>query len=1016
MFFLKILFRQPRVFALLLIFIFLSGIFALNTVPRQENPELAQRWSIVQTIYPGASPARVETQILEPMEAKLREVYELNEIISFASQGFGTTVIEIKDDVSPSLIEQVWSEVQDKLDQSLFDLPEGLKPQLIRSSGPPTTLLYSLTWAGEGEVPLILLSRIAEDLRQSMAYVAGSDRSAVFGSADEEVLVEVDNAKLSALGLTFQEVAQSLSSLDTKKPIGQISNNGQEFLVKSKENLTNLSEVSNLPIKVLNDYEIIRLGDIANLSKNPRDPPEELTVFNGQRAVLVEIRGAFSQRVDLYVDSIESMVDEFKEQLPSEIVLEKIYDESYYFKEKFNNLYGSILFATLIVIGISYFLLGFKSAIIVGSIIPLTIFLVLFGCKLLGLPLHQTSMTGIIIALGLLIDNAIIVVEDYKYRRSLGNSRESASYETFHHLWIPLSAATATTALSFFPIAAGQGPSAEFVGGMAKTVILSITASLFLALYVVPLLLNYINQIKFFDKEIFSGSGYSNQKLLERYRAVLTWAYAVPKRGIMIAMVLPMLGFLSFPFLKADFFPALDRNMFKVLIELPQNSNVRSAEKSVLKLRESILESGIVVDDFWFIGRKLPRILYNVIGGDSGLGDNNVAQGVYIASSYDEMIKKLPDLAKRLNSENPDLKIIIDKFDSGPPVDAAVEYSIDGPDLSVLRALGKKLELILRQAPDVYLTKSELSGGSANLEFKFNESDLAMNSISGEFFINELAIASEGMKVGTMIDGNKEIPIKLRGSSNNSILSTQFLSVPSSNGFDYSSNYGEFEVTNQANFISRDAGKRQNQVAAWIWTGLLPSETEKFLKEKIIKFESELPPGYILEIGGEADARGKSQSNIFSSAILFFVLIVIALVSALNSFRQATLILSVAMWCTGLAFLGLTLGQANFGFMGLVGAIGLAGLSINDSIVVLSHIKEANANSPINKDDLVEVIIRSTRHVVTTSATTIGGFIPLLVTSIFFEPLAWAMAGGVIGSTIIAIFYIPACYVISKKL
>ena len=233
MFFLKILFKQPRVFALLLIFIFLSGIFALNTVPRQENPELAQRWSTVQTIYPGASPARVETQILEPMEAKLREVYELNEIISFASQGFGTTVLEIKDDVSPSLIEQVWSEVQDKLDQSLFDLPQGLKPKLIRSSGPPTTLLYSLTWAGEGETPLILLSRIAEDLRQSMAYLAGSDRSAIFGSADEEVLVEIDNAKLSALGLTFQEVAKFLTSLDTKKPIGQISNNGQEFLVKS---------------------------------------------------------------------------------------------------------------------------------------------------------------------------------------------------------------------------------------------------------------------------------------------------------------------------------------------------------------------------------------------------------------------------------------------------------------------------------------------------------------------------------------------------------------------------------------------------------------------------------------------------------------------------------------------------------------------------------------------------------------------------------------------------------------
>ena len=1013
---LKILFNRPRVFALLLIFIFLSGIFSLATIPRQENPELAQRWSTVQTIYPGASPTRIETQILEPMEAKLREIYELDEIISFASQGFGTTVLEIKDEVTPDLIEQVWSEVQDKLDQSSFLLPSGVKPQLIRSSGPPTTLLYALTWNGDGKIPLILLSRIAEDLRQTLAYAGGSDRSFVFGAADEEVLVEIDNAKLSALGLTFQEVVQVLSALDTKKPIGQISQNGKELLVKSKDNLTSLSQVANLPIKVFNEYEIIRLGDIANLSKNPRDPPEELIIFNGERSVLVEVRGAFSQRVDLYVESIEALVNEFKQELPAEISIEKIYDESYYFKQKFNNLYLSILFATFIVIGISYFLLGFKSALIVGSVIPFTIFLVLFGCKLLGLPLHQTSMTGIIIALGLLIDNAIIVVEDFKYRRSLGYSREKASQETFHHLWIPLAAATATTALAFFPIAAGQGPSTEFVGGMAKTVILSITSSLFLALYVVPVLLNYMGQIKFFEKDIFSGNGYSNKKLLKRYKDLLTWSYAVPKRAIMIAMVLPLVGFLSFPFLKADFFPELDRNMFKVSIELPPNSNVQSTEKAVLRLRESIDQTGIVKDDFWFIGRRLPRILYNVIGGDSALGANNLAQGVYISTSYKDMVKTLPALAKKVTSENPDLKIIVDKFDSGPPVDAAVEYSINGPDLSVLRALGNKLELIIRGAPDVFLTNSELSGGATNLEFKFDESNLALSAISGEFFINELAIASEGAIVGTMLDGNKELPIKLRGSSIDSIESTQFLSVPSREGFDYSSNYGEFEVTNQANFVSRDAGKRQNQVAAWIWPGLLPSDTEKYLKEKIEIFKAELPPGYILEVGGEAEARGQSQSNIFSSAILFFVLIIVALVSALNSFRQAGLILSVAIWCTGLAFLGLTLGQANFGFIGLVGAIGLAGLSINDSIVVLSHIKEANANSPINKEELVEVIIRSTRHVVTTSATTIGGFMPLLLTSIFFQPLAWAMAGGVIGSAIIALFYIPACYAISKKL
>ena len=1014
---LKILFDRPRIFALLLVFIFLSGIFSLNTVSRQENPELAERWAVIQTVYPGASPARIESQVLEPMEAKLRELYELKDIISFSQQGFGTTVMEIKSEVPPGpLIDQVWSDVQAKIDQSRFLLPAAVKPQLLRTAGPPTTLLYALTWNGEGDTPLILLSRVADDLRQTLAYKAGSDKSYVFGAADEEVLVEIDNAKLSSLGLSFQEVAKVLSSLDTKQPIGQISQGGQEVLIKTKDNLTSLNQVSNLPIKVINEFEIIRLGDIATVSKNPRDPPESLTLFKGKKAVLVDVRGSFNQRVDLYVNQIEETVNQFKSQLPPEIKVEKIYDESYYFNQKFNNLYSSILFATLIVIGISYFLLGFKSAVIVGSVIPLTIFLVLLGCKLLGLPLHQTSMTGIIIALGLLIDNAIIVVEDFKYRRRLGHSIQEASFESVHHLWVPLTAATATTALAFFPIAAGTGPSAEFVGGMAKTVILSITSSLFLALFVVPVLLNYMEKIKFFEKDIYSGTGYSNQKLLERYRALLIWSYAVPKRAIMIAMVLPLLGFLMFPFLKADFFPESDRNMFKVFIELPQNSNTRTTEQRVLEIRESIAKTGLGQDDIWFVGRRLPRILYNVIGGDSALGGNNLAQAVYFSPSYKEMMVTLPMLAKKLSAENPDLKIVVDKFSSGPPVDSAVEYSIDGPDLAILKALGKKLELIIREAPDVYLTVSELSQSSKNLEFKFDESSLTLNSIPGEFFINELAIASQGFVIGNLLDGTKEVPIKIRGASEDLIQSTQYLSIPTNDGFDYTSSYGDFEVTNQANFISRDAGKRQNTVSAWIWPTLLPSETENFLKEKIKIFESELPPGYILEVGGEADARAESQSNIFSSVILFFVLIVIALVAALNSFKQAGLILSVAIWCTGLAFLGLTIGQANFGFIGLVGAIGLIGLSINDSIVVLSHIKEANANSPINKENLVEVVIRSTRHVVTTSATTIGGFLPLLLTSIFFKPLAWAMAGGIIGSAIIALFYIPACYAISKKL
>ena len=179
-------------------------------------------------------------------------------------------------------------------------------------------------------------------------------------------------------------------------------------------------------------------------------------------------------------------------------------------------------------------------------------------------------------------------------------------------------------------------------------------------------------------------------------------------------------------------------------------------------------------------------------------------------------------------------------------MDAAVEFSIDGPDIAILKILGKKLELIFRESPDVYLTDSGLSSNSKNLVFNFDESALMLNSVPGEYFTNELAIASQGFEVGTMLDGNKELPIKIRGMSDDFMESIQFLSRPSQDGFDYSSSYGEFEVTNQSNLISRDAGKRQNNVQAWIWPGLLPSDTENFIAEKIEKFKAELPPGYIL--------------------------------------------------------------------------------------------------------------------------------------------------------------------------
>ena len=1009
---------RPRILILTLVFILLAGASSYISIPRQENPELAQRWASIIVIDPGASASRIETQVITKLESALQEIIEIERLDANIQAGSAQMLIELEDYVTFDLIEQTWSEILDKIALVEPILPKTTSVELIRSSGPPISVLYALTWKGQGEAPIILMSRLGDELRRKLAFVDNTERTGLFGIANEEVLVEIDTNKLALLNLSLAQVSQALAKYDSKKPLGKSSDANNEILLKIKENLVNVSQIKDLPIQVIDGYGVVRLQDIASVKKKPFTPIEDIALSNGKRTVLVEAKAAFGQRIDLYVGQADKVADEFREVLPDEIALENIYSESFYTKKMFDTLTRSIIYAIILVLLLSFFLLGLRAALIVSAILPFTISLVLLGCRILEMPLHQTSITGIIIALGLLIDNGIIVVEDYKHRRSVGLQPREAINKTISQLVIPLLAATFTTVFAFLPLATGDGASTEFVGGMAVTVILAITSSLFLALTIVPVMMAYLERVKFFNKISFNKNGYSNKKLLEKYRALLLWAYSKPRRAMGIALFLPFLGFFLFSSIPQDFFPAQDRNMFRVSVELPINSTAEETERSVHEIRKQILKTGVVESDVWFIGRRLPRILYNVVAGDSAVGSNHIAEGVYFASSYKDMMNILPNLAKNLSQSNPDIEVRADKFYSGPPVFAAIDYYITGDDPELLQALGEKLELIISKAPNISSTNATLSSYETNIEIDFNNSNMALSSKQMEAILLELAVANNGIVVGSMLDGNKDLPIRMKSSNgiNSSIENIGMLTLAGPASVDYVENFGKTSLTRTSEFIERTNGEKKNSVQGQIWTGNLASGVEAAIKDEIETFKLSLPAGYSLESDGEADTAAESQGQIISSAAIFFVLIVIGLVAALNSFKQAGIILSVAILCIGLSFVGLVIGQQNYGFIATVGAIGLAGLAINDSIVVLSHIKEEAEKNGLTKAKLVEVVIRSTRHVLTTSATTIGGFLPLLFASMFFRPLAWGMVVGVIGSSIIAVFYIPAMFIYLKKI
>ena len=1016
--FINIFLERPRILFLTLAFILLSGISSLFSVPIQENPQLAERWGNVGVFYPGASPERIETQVINDLEIKLREIVEIDELDSIISQGYSKTHIELEESVPLDKIEETWSRIQGKLDQIIP--PDEATIILNRTAGPPITLEYVIDWNGDGEPPMIMMSRLAQQLKRKLSSIALTKETAVYGETDEEIVVEIDSAKMSSLNLTYGDVANSIRSFDNKKPVGVISDNDSEFLIRLKDNINSPQKVGEIPVKIINQSEIIRLQDIGNISIKPISPVEDIFLYNGKQVISVSATGTMSQRVYDYVDRVEAVVEQMREVLPEEFSINRIYDESIYVSSKFSELIKSFSIAAFFVLSLSFILLGIRPGIIVTAILPFSVSLVLLGCRLIGLPLHMTSITGIIIALGLLIDNGIIVVEDYKFRRSQGLSVKESINETLIQLTTPLAAATGTTVFAFMPIVTGEGSSVEFVGGLAITVIMSIISSLLLALIMVPVLMSYMEKIPYFANIKVHEEGYNNERLYNKYKEFLTWSFKVPRRAILISTSLPLLGFLLFNTIDKDFFPSSDRDMFRVHIDLPENSSsIKTAEKAKI-IRQQIIESDLIEieKDYWFVGRWMPRVLMNIVGGMEKTGSNNSAQAVFFANDYYEMIDKLPDLSRLIVSKNPDTTIYIDSFYSGPPFFSDIRYDIFGDDENVLLELGSELELIINNAPDISHTRSEATSSNTNVEFEFDSSNISLAGKNTELMVNELFAANNGLVISSMLDSNIEIPIRVKGIVNSSDITgdSSSISISNSNSIDFIGNYSKTTLNKSSSTITRISSQRVNIVEGWVWTGTLASETESYIKQEVERFEKNLPPGYSIKQSGEAEVRGDSQSQIWSSAIIYIFLITIGLVFALNSFRETALILSVALLSMGLSFIGLIVGFQNFGFIATIGAIGLIGLSINDSIIVLSHIKERASKSLMTKADLVEVVIRSTRHIITTSLTTLGGFLPLIFASIFFRPLAWAMSVGVLGATLTALLYIPAMYIWMKKI
>ena len=488
-------FTNPRLTVLAILFVLLLGGVGFSGLARQEDPTMTERWATLTTFLPGATAERMEALVSEPIETRLREIPEIDSLESKSRPGYSTISVELYDAVGPVSVDVVWAEIRDKLAEIYPKLPAGTTPTEVQIARPiAATLIVSFTWDQPGPGELGILSRLAESLRIQLANLPGTFETELYGEVAEEVLVTVDPDQLAIAGLTPTDVATAVQAADTKGAAGRLQGGAADLLLEVDAELDSPERIARIPLTQTSSGAFLRVGDIAQVHKHRVDPPPSMAFDGLTRAVMVSVKMEPERQIGPWIETALATVHAFEAQMPSGIALDVLYNQNTYTGARMNDLAFNLLYALAIVMVCLIWFMGVRSALTVGIALPLSGSMVLGWLYLFDVPLHQMSVTGLIISLGLLIDNAIVVLEDYKLRRRRGLPIDHAIAAAVKHLIVPLAASTATTVFAFLPIAMAPGGVGDFTGTIGLTVAFALISSFALAMTVVPALAGMIER------------------------------------------------------------------------------------------------------------------------------------------------------------------------------------------------------------------------------------------------------------------------------------------------------------------------------------------------------------------------------------------------------------------------------------------------------------------------------------------------------------------------------------------
>ncbi len=1016
-------FRQPRLVALILMVLISAGLSSFLSLGRQEDPTITNLFATVTTQFPGADPERVESLVTAEIEDELRKIAEIDTVASVSRSGVSVVSIELLETLDEATIEQVWAEARDAVEDARARFPGGVQAPDFDAEGISAySAVISIT-ATDPEMPLTLLARHAEALGDRLRAVPSTRAVDYFGQPEEEVLISVDPTKAAALGLTAGEISDRIAQADGKVQSGRLQG-AVDLTISVTGEIETLDRLRQVVLRENAKGGAVTLGDIARIDRGPRAPAAEYAIANGKSTILVGVLAQDGVQIDRWMGFVRAELLAGADYIPLGIEETLLFDQSTYTLDRLADVGLNMAIGVGFVVAVLFVTLGTQAALIVAVVLPVVSLATLATMNLIGLPVHQMSVTGLIVALGLLVDAAIVMTDEVRRRLADGMARIDAVRDAVQRLATPLLASTVTTALAFTPMILLPGPAGDFVGSIAIAVVLMLIWSLALALTVTPAVAGWL--LPGSERGGFFSRGVSLPFLGRIFEGSIRLAVRNPLRAMALSLILPVLGFAAFPTLTAQFFPGVERNQFTIEVDMPSGSAIARTQATAAAMDAILRADAEVASVYWTVGRSGPAFYYNIVGGRSR--EPGFAQAMVTTTTDAAAARLVPEMQTAFDTAFPDARAIVRGLVQGPPVDAPVEITITGQDVSTLRALGDEVRAIMADLDVVTQARAGVNGGAPQVRFQIDEVKARLLGLDVTDIAAQLNTALVGLTGGSLVEGTEQLPVRVRmgdglradlqAIADMPILLPDAPAVSATGAFPALplSELATPVVEPSESVIIRNNGLRENTIQAFTLPGVLPEEA---LQDVLAALDAQgftLPSGYTLSLGGDSDARSSTVGNLMASVGLIVTLTIATIALTFNSFRLTVAALVVCLLSAGLSMLALAVMQYPFGIQAIIGVIGSIGVSINAAIIILTGLQQDKDACAGDTEAMARVVTGSSRHIVSTTITTFGGFLPLILEGgAFWPPFAVAIAGGVLLSTVVSFYFTPPLFALIRR-